>query len=170
MHAPIVRPVNPPYEIVAGLHRLAAVKLLGWKAIEATLVVLEGLRAELAEIDENLIRNELTALERADTLLHRKKLYEAKHPETKHGGAPEKAGGGKKAKTAETATFAEDTSKKTGAARTVREDLQIANNLDDDVKELLRDAPLAEFSRLSFLRRIPIPSTGGSCHAEDRRD
>ncbi len=80
MHAPIVRPVNSHYEIVAGLHRLAAVKLLGWKAIEATLVVLEGLRAELAEIDENLIRNELTALERADTLLHRKKLYEAKQP------------------------------------------------------------------------------------------
>jgi hypothetical protein len=44
-------------------------------------------------------------------------LYEKVHPETKKGGAPGKAGGGKKAKTAKLATLARDTATKTGLSR-----------------------------------------------------
>jgi hypothetical protein len=39
------------------------------------------------------------------TILERKTLYLKLHPETKHGGAPGKAGGGKKAKDAKLASF-----------------------------------------------------------------
>ena len=67
--------------LVFGWHRLEACKLLGWDEIEATVVSAEdALRAELAEIDENLIRNELTALERAEHLARRKELYEQLYP------------------------------------------------------------------------------------------
>ena len=41
----------------------------------------------LAEIDENLIRRDLTAAQRAKLVARRKAAYEAVHPETKQGGA-----------------------------------------------------------------------------------
>ena len=39
----------------------------------------------MAEIDENLIRNDLSVLERAEHLGKRKEYYESLHPETKQG-------------------------------------------------------------------------------------
>ena len=44
----------------------------------------------------------------------RKEVYERLHPETRTGGAPGKAGGGKKVKNAKTASFVEETAQKTG--------------------------------------------------------
>ncbi len=72
--------------LIAGFHRLTACKELGWDTIPAIIVELDGLQAELAEIDENLIRNELTMLERATWQNRRKEIYETLHPEVKHGG------------------------------------------------------------------------------------
>ena len=42
--------------LIAGLHRLEAAKLLDWPEIECTVSSLEGLQAELAEIDEKIGR------------------------------------------------------------------------------------------------------------------
>ncbi|MCM1543600.1 MAG: ParB N-terminal domain-containing protein [Blautia sp.] len=72
--------------LIAGLHRLEAVRLLGWTEVECTVSSLEGLQAELAEIDENFVRNDLSAIEYSEMLLRRKEIYESLHPETKHGG------------------------------------------------------------------------------------
>jgi N6-adenosine-specific RNA methylase IME4 len=67
--------------------------------IEAAVLSLPDADAALlAEIDENLIRGELTDAERARHRAERKRLYEVLYPQTKHGGAPGKAGGGKEAK------------------------------------------------------------------------
>ena len=104
--------------LVAGRHRFEAAKLLKWDSIRATIY--EGMdsdRAELAEIDENLIRAELSPIERFMHVARRKVLYLADHPRTKHGGAPGKAGGGKKTKDAKIASFVDDTAAKTGKAR-----------------------------------------------------
>ena len=73
--------------MIAGLHRLDAAKLLGWTEIECTVSSLEGLQAELAELDENFIRSELSTVEYGELLLRRKEIYEALHPETKKGPA-----------------------------------------------------------------------------------
>lgn len=76
--------------LVAGGHRLAAMKLLGWTELKVGDHVIirdmSDLQARLAEIDENLIRHELTPLDRAIFLAQRKEVYEAMHPETAHGG------------------------------------------------------------------------------------
>jgi ParB family chromosome partitioning protein len=112
------------YHLVAGQHRFEAAKLLKWPSIRAN--IFEGMKAnaaELAEIDENLIHVDLSPAERAMHVARRKDLYEDLFPQTKKGGAPGKAGGGKKAKTDNLSTFAVVTAKATGKdARTVRRD------------------------------------------------
>lgn len=72
--------------LIAGLHRLEAAKSLGWAEIVCTISSLEGLQAELAEIDENIVRSDLSVLEYGEMLLRRKEIYEQIHPETRHGG------------------------------------------------------------------------------------
>ena len=78
--------VDKHHALIAGLHRLEAAKLLGWEEIECIVSDLDGLQAELAEIDENFVRKNLSGIEYSDLLLRRKEIYEALHPETKHGG------------------------------------------------------------------------------------
>ena len=46
--------------LIAGLHRLEAAKLLGWAEIECNIIGMSDLQAELAEIDENIVRTRLT--------------------------------------------------------------------------------------------------------------
>ena len=62
------------YKLVAGLHRLEAAKRIGWQTIEASIFEGDDIAAELAEIDENLMRNDLTVLEQGEHLLRRKEL------------------------------------------------------------------------------------------------
>lgn len=83
--------------------------------------------------DENLIRRDLTPAQRAKLVAQRKKAYEAVHPETKHGGAPGKAGGGK-AKTANLAGFAQDTASRTGKPlRSIERDITRSRKLGPDL-------------------------------------
>lgn len=82
------RPSTVMPELIAGHHRLEAAKRLGWETIDA--YVMEGndrdpaavIAAEIAGIDENLIRRDLSDAERAMLVARRKELYEAQHPET----------------------------------------------------------------------------------------
>lgn len=67
-------------------HRLSACKSLGWEDIEVNIVELTELDAELAEIDENLIRNELHWFDRDKQIARRKEIYEKKNNILKHGG------------------------------------------------------------------------------------
>jgi len=73
------------YALVTGAHRLRALELLGRTEVFATVVELDELQARLHEITENLMRHELTVLDRATFMAERKAVYEALHPETKHG-------------------------------------------------------------------------------------
>lgn len=83
----LMNPINVTQDnkLIAGLHRLKAVKLLGWTEIECTVSDADGLQAELAEIDENFVRAGLSHRELGDLLLRRKELYEAIYPETRQG-------------------------------------------------------------------------------------
>ena len=68
------------FQIVAGHHRVAAARALGWTEIDAIVDTAEHLQAELMEIDENLCRAELTASQRAQAIRRRKQIWEALHP------------------------------------------------------------------------------------------
>ena len=83
----LMNPITVTHDntLIAGLHRMEAVKLLGWTEIECTISDADGLQAELAEIDENFVRAGLSHRELGDLLLRRKELYEAIHPETRQG-------------------------------------------------------------------------------------
>lgn len=72
-------------KLVAGAHRLEAIKQLGRDYIAAIIRNEDDLDAELWEIDENLCRAELTPADRALFVFRRKEIYLMKHPDTANG-------------------------------------------------------------------------------------
>ncbi len=67
--------ISPGGKLISGLHRLEAHRRLGHSTVRARVVRLEDeLEAELMEIDENLVRNELTVLEQSLHLKRREEL------------------------------------------------------------------------------------------------
>lgn len=127
--------------LIAGFHRLEAAKTLGWTEIECTVSSLGGLQAELAEIDENIVRSDLSALEYGEILLRRKEIYETLHPETRHGG-DRKSDEIKttKCRFENVKSFVQDTADKLGVVpRTVERQIQTAKNLAPEAKEIIRD-------------------------------
>ena len=70
--------------LIAGYHRILAFKELGKSEIPYRMTtVTEPLKNELQEIDENLIRGGLIALEECEQIHRRKEIYEELYPETK---------------------------------------------------------------------------------------
>lgn len=128
--------------LIAGLHRLEAVKLLEWSEIECTVSSLEGLQAELAEIDENIVRNDFSAIEYGEMLLRRKEIYETLHPDVKHGGdrKSEKIKA-TKCRFDSAKSFVQDTAEKLGVVpRTVERQIQTAKKLTPETKEIIKGA------------------------------
>ena len=127
--------------LIAGLHRLEAVKLLGWTEIECVVSEADGLRAELAEIDENFVRAGLSHRELGDLLLRRKELYEALHPETRQGQRNGQTAKNDSLTLLAAKPFSEDTADKLGVSkRTVERLVQTAANLTPEAKKTIRDA------------------------------
>lgn len=132
---------GPRFSLVAGGHRLWAVKHLGWEEVEAFVLALDDDQARMAEIDENLVRHELNPLDRAMFLAERKALYEKLHPEAAHGGDRR---GDQVAKFA-TWSFAKDTAERCGLAdRTIRLAVQIATNLSAESRRRVAGTLLAK--------------------------
>ena len=133
--------VTADHTLIAGLHRLEAAKRLGWTEVECTVCELDGLHAELAEIDENVIRTGLSDLELSELLARRKKIYETLHPATIARNLPGHASNyessGDKL-TGEEKPFSQDTAEKMGVSRrTVELHIQIAEKLTPETKKIL---------------------------------
>jgi len=92
---------------------------------------------KLAEIDENLQRCRLTKLEEAEAHKRRKEIYEALHPQTKHGGDRKSKVAKSSGKVCHLKSYAEDAAEKTGKkARTVRLRVALAERIPDDVRRI----------------------------------
>lgn len=142
----LVRRVNGEFVLVDGRLRLEAARRLGWTEVEVQVVDLDELRTELASIDANLMRQELTELERAEALLRRKDIYEALHPEVKYG-SPEMMRGVRRGTKSESRppSFAAATASQVGCSPgTVQHLVRIANAIPKDVRDLIRFTPVAD--------------------------
>lgn len=73
------------HRLIAGAHRLQAALELGLATIPAIPFTGTEMEAQLAEIEENLIRRELSEMDRATFLARHKTLWDALHPETRGG-------------------------------------------------------------------------------------
>lgn len=141
------------FTLSAGLHRTMGAKFVKLGELDAIVKVPEpGQTAEqtadenrLSEITENLLRKNFNALERCEAFSELKRIYEAKHPETKHGG---KRGnqhtGGEKRQVAIFA-FCQNAAESTGLSeRSVRLAIQIFNDLSRDTRQRLKGSIYAE--------------------------
>lgn len=83
-----------PFTLVAGGHRLFGAKHLGWEEVDVMMVAADASEAVLIEISENLIRNDLSALNRALFVAKFRETWEEVHGAINpKGGRPEKKQG-----------------------------------------------------------------------------
>ena len=66
--APVVIERDGRFRLVSGRHRLEALRVLGYEEAPVRIVGFNDLQARLWRISENLHRNELTALQRAEQI------------------------------------------------------------------------------------------------------
>ena len=155
--------VDPDHVLIAGLHRLEAVKLLKWVEIECNISTLDGLRAQLAQIDENFVRCDLSIIDRNEMVLRRKEIYEALHPETRNGGDRKSEKHAEKIRTTKCRSdldrsFTRDTAEKLGVSpRTVERQVQAAKKMTEEAKQILRgvDVKITQKDALELSRLPP---------------
>jgi ParB-like chromosome segregation protein Spo0J len=147
------------YEIVAGQHRYEAVSSLGMEEIDCIVSNDDDLHAELWEIDENLMRAELTPADRASCTARRKAIYEDLHPETK-AGASQAAGmnasqGRRRQLGDDVDRFTVDTAKATGKSeRAVQRDAERGERIADDVLAMVQGTPLDKGTYLDSIKKL----------------
>jgi ParB/RepB/Spo0J family partition protein len=149
--------INTDKTLIAGMHRLEACKLLGYDEIKVNIVNLDSLLSELAEIDENLIRNELDWIDGDKQLARRKYIYEELHPETKHGisGAISKHNSANDIMSS-AKTFTENTADKVGVtARTVQRSIKRSNDIVEDLKPKLKELDVSKTEGTLISRQEP---------------
>ena len=147
--------VDRDYILIAGLHRLEAAKLLGWAEIECNVSSLEGLQAELAEIDENFVRADLETLEFGKLLLRRKEIYEQLHPETRQGKRNRQTVKNEETSLLTAKPFSQDTAEKLGVSRrTVEKKIKIAKDLSPDARKVVEDHAIGTEAAF-HLARLP---------------
>lgn len=145
------------YRLIAGLHRLEAAKSIGWQSIQATEFEGDEVAVELAEIDENLMRNDLTVLERGEHLARRQELVGFKR------------GGDRRSDEFQSATVAvrkttNELAHEIGLSeRSAWRSIQAARNIVPEVKDAIRNTEIAnsttqllELARLAPEKQVEV--------------
>ncbi|RWO83150.1 MAG: hypothetical protein EOS18_06045 [Mesorhizobium sp.] len=148
-----VRKAYEGYDIIAGHHRFAACDSLGHREI-ACIVVEDGdLRAELAMIDENLCRAELSPSDKATQTARRKAIHRELHPQTKHGQAGAAARWNADEKIAP--AFSTDTAKATGqSVRTVQLHAERGEKVIDEALSAIKGTKLDTGTYLDRIKNL----------------
>lgn len=127
--------------LIAGRHRLEAARSLGWEYIEAVEMDTDDLTQELWEIDENLMRADLTAVERAEHTARRADIVEKRaeslipQNEEKPAHRPSRGQG----------DFVKDTAAKTGRSKaSVERDKRRGKKITPETMKAIKDMPAAD--------------------------
>lgn len=140
--------VNSDMRLITGYHRLQALRELGKIEIEVRVVDVKDLQAELMEIDENLIRQELTQLENADQLKRRKQIYEKLFPDSTQSAKNMKNAMKRNnfvslENIEPVDSFTTDTAKKIGKSkRSIQQCIKIAEDITPEAKEKIKGTKL----------------------------
>ena len=141
------------YELISGKHRHRACVELGLPTIAAVVREFDDIEAELAMIDENLCRSELSPTDRARQTARRKAIYLALHPETAHGDAGATARWNADAKLAP--AFHADTAKATGTSeRVVQRDAQRGEAIEPEALDLIQGTVLDTGTYLDKIKKM----------------
>lgn len=140
--------------LLLGLQRLVAHERLGLEMIDGIETDGDVVELELDEIEENLLRRDLTVLERAMHEKRQKELYVIKYPDTARGVAGGRARQGQQAKHASFA--AREAKARATSKRMVEQRIQIANSLTAEMVADLSNTAVADSHRqLLELARAP---------------
>jgi len=139
--------ISQDRKLISGMHRLKAYEKLRRREIPCFVVAgFDERRAKLLEIDENLVRRQLTALEQAEALVERDSLlYHVNRIATKARNQDIKANKGG----AIFAPLPDNTNKvfarEVGmSVRSLQLKKQIARNLAPEAKDIIRNTPVAD--------------------------
>lgn len=150
-----VRASGDGYELIAGAHRLEACKALGLAEVTCVVVTDDDLHAELAMIDENLCRADLSPSERAHQTARRKAIYQELNPSTRSGG-DHKSDRFQNLKSDLPESFAEATAQTSGrSVGSVYLDTSRGENILPEVLDLIRGTKLDTGVYLDKLKKMP---------------
>jgi ParB family chromosome partitioning protein len=139
--------------LIAGTHRIEAYKKLGFDEIECTEFDGERLEAELVEIDENLMRNELDDITVGEMVLRRDEILEELGLRARRGDNQYTGGSAGDAPPLQTTA---DIAKEVGMSeRTLQENKQLAKNLIPEAKEARREKRITKDTALAMTRLAP---------------
>lgn len=139
--------------LVAGHHRLAAVRKLGWEDIDCALVNMTEIDRKRWEISENLHRSELTALERDQHISEWERLgLEAEAEKVRKDSALKEPGKGRGSKGG-TREVARQLGVDEKAVRNARK----VSTLTDEAKEVAREVGL-DNNRSALLKAAARPA------------
>jgi ParB family transcriptional regulator, chromosome partitioning protein len=145
--------------LVAGHHRVAACCRLGLARVPCEYIEADSLHAELAEIDENLIRAELSVIEKGEALVRRDEILTelgVRATPRDNQRMPIESGAG------ETVSPAPKTTAKIAAEagmteRSAQQHMQIAKKIIPSVREVLKQTTIGNSTRtlLALSRQSP---------------
>jgi N6-adenosine-specific RNA methylase IME4/ParB-like chromosome segregation protein Spo0J len=135
--------------LIAGAHRVEAFKLLGKKEIPATVTDFSDLKVKLAEIDENLIRQELDEIEIGELAIKRDEILEQLGIRAKQGNNRYTDRGELNSPLKTTAAIAKDIGI---SERVLQQNKQLAKNLTPEVKEIVRKHDIPKADKLKLAR------------------
>lgn len=146
------------WEVIAGVHRLTACNRLGLAEVTAIEVTDDDLHAELAMIDENLCRAELSPSDRAKQTYRRQEIYEEINGDARQNSAKAAnavMGRGDVTDNLSITSFAAETARLTGKnERSVRRDAERGEKVIDAAIDVIRGTVLDTGAYLDKLKKL----------------
>lgn len=138
---------SKPYTLVAGAHRLRAVEMMGEPEIETLVVTADAVEAQLIEIEENVFRNDLSAMDRAIFIQSYREIWETKYGKIAAGRPSDNnsANIAQLIQEEKEAGFSTHVAERIGLSkRSIENSSRIAKNLPVALRDKLRGTPAAD--------------------------